>query len=584
MTALGFLGWVWLLRRGLGVRLSFAVLGGVLLSSMNALQYQVDIGKLVGFHLYPWLLLLLATCFEVRRGVGRWEAAIGFSALLGLFFFTSYYPAWHFLFSLLLIGVLYGGMVVTALGLRDAGDRAGKFLQLHWPVIGTVIGVFALALLPFIITYASLIASDTSRSYVLVLSFTPRVPDLINVSRLNLVWGHLLEGIGYQFGSREAQMGSPVLVLMLFSIAAAMQAARLLRGGFRPTTGVERFVLVLSAAAIVIAVITVKYHDLSAWYVVYSLVPGASALRAEGRYLIVFDMLVIVVVTYSMDRLWGWVSTRLGTAKSLAVTTVLGAVLILEQANGVRFRLDKSEELAFMARFPEPPTLCKAFYAEGAARDEGQPLGYYELDAMMIAMRSGIPTINGYSGIAPADAFTITPAGAEYRYKVMDWLKSRGSTRGVCELNMQTASFAPVDVEAAYTTNLNIFAHENLTTLSTLLEAARRFEAEGNDLGNLYPQYLAEHGYLSSMVGDNSGSDRHRTQSGFWLGTRPCGQQLCIGVGVTGKYKEMGGILAAYGDDAARIFFPDPEPWSSGSTYASDARGDLLLLFRITNP
>src|SRR5512143_594050 len=56
MTALGFLGWVWLLRRGLGVRLSFAVLGGVLLSSMNALQYQVDIGKLVGFHLYPWLL------------------------------------------------------------------------------------------------------------------------------------------------------------------------------------------------------------------------------------------------------------------------------------------------------------------------------------------------------------------------------------------------------------------------------------------------------------------------------------------------------------------------------------------------
>ena len=71
-----------------------------------------------------------------------------------------------------------------------------------------------------------------------------------------------------------------------------------------------------------------------------------------------------------------------------------------------------------------PGTDCRAFFIDNPASTD-LPVGYYQLDAMMIAMKVGIPTVNGYSGFAPNEAFTMVPTGAEYKYRILQWLSSK---------------------------------------------------------------------------------------------------------------------------------------------------------------
>ena len=59
MTVLGYAAWLVLLRRALRLDIGFAVLGAVLLTCLNALQQQAQIGKLTAFNLYPVLIGLL---------------------------------------------------------------------------------------------------------------------------------------------------------------------------------------------------------------------------------------------------------------------------------------------------------------------------------------------------------------------------------------------------------------------------------------------------------------------------------------------------------------------------------------------
>jgi hypothetical protein len=585
MTVLGYATSLLLLRRALKLAPGFAVLGSALLTSLNATQFQISIGKLIGFYFCPALigLLYIYVTGPDKTGWRAWLSLTGFGAGLGLLFFTSYYPAWFFLFTLLLFAVLVFARRCLGHGVRDTLRRMAGFVRAHWPQLVAGLAVFVLSLVPFGATYAPVVLARSSRTYSLVLDYLPTIKDIVNVSRSNYVWSPLLSSLHFKFGNREVQMGSPLLILSLFAGFCTFQAGRLARRRQLPSEASGRFIFDLSLAALAIAALTMKFHELSLWYVVYSLVPGASALRAVGRFLIVFDIIAVVVVVYAMDHVYDLLKARDLHANRVLIggMVILGMALAIEQVNGAPFRLNKQVELSLLNRFGTPATGCKAFFINNAPSSD-LPIGYYQLDAMMVSMRADIPTVNGYSGIAPNEVFTLVPAGIEYTYKILRWLDLNHATQGICELDYQSGAFRPVDFSTEYPKYQQLNRASYLEAFSTFHAAAVRFLAQKNDPSGLYPQQLEARGYLDPSFGYKSGASYKWIQDRYWVGALPCGKAQCFGIGIIGSYSDIQDIIETYGARAYRVYFPYPAAFSPEAKPSQETSGELLITFTVT--
>jgi hypothetical protein len=582
MTVFGYFAWLLLLRNALRLETGFAVLGATLLTCLNALQVQAQIGKLSAFYAYPVLIGLLVAWYrrDDRQSWKAWVSILLFAVVLGLLFFTSYYPAWFFVFTALLLAAAAAVVSCAGQGARTTWDSIVRFLVSNrWQLVAGG-GALLLSLIPFAITYAPLVAADATRSFNLVLEFSPRPLDILNVSVHNYVWSPILQAAGFRFGNVEVQMGSPPAVLSLFLIFYLGQLGSVFSRGLRSMSGRRGFMLLLSTTALVIFSLVVQVRGVSLWYLIYEAIPGASALRALGRYLIVIDMIMIGTAVWGLNELYLRVSAGSRHGKYvLAGMVLLSAALVAEQANGTPYRLDKKQQLSFLAGYQQPSLACRAFFITNPASVD-LPVGYYELDAMMIAMKLGLPTVNGYSGFAPDAAFSLVPHGPEYKYRILQWLHATAAEQGICDLDMQSAKFRPVDVASELPVSEQRYRASLLDAYTALYSAASRFVADGRDLSDLYPQFLEEHGYLDPAFGYQAGAAYKWMQNRYWIGERSCPREVCLGIGVVGPFADVREIVARYGPQAQQILFPEPEHFDANSPPPADAQGELLMIFR----
>ncbi|MFN2121281.1 MAG: hypothetical protein ACK2T0_12915 [Anaerolineales bacterium] len=581
MTALGYFAWLLLLRRALRLQLGFAILGATLLTCLNALQVQAQIGKLSAFYAYPVLLGLLVVWHRSRdkRSWKAWTSILLFAILLGLLFFTSYYPAWFFAFTALLYAVVAATASSARRGVQATWKSILRFLASNrWQLLAGA-GALLLSLIPFAITYAPLVAANATRSFNLVLEFSPHPLDIFNVSVRNYIWSPILQAAGFKFGNVEVQMGSPAIVLILALGVYLSQLLSLVRHGFPSMSGRRGFMFLLSTTALAIFVLIVQIRGTSLWYIIYETIPGASALRALGRYLIVVDMIIICMSVWGLNELYLQRGGGRGRSQYiLAALVVLSAALVAEEANGTPYRLDKHEQLALLDKYQQPESWCRTFFVSNADSDN-LPAGYYELDAMMISMKLGLPTINGYSGFTPSAAFSLVPQGPEYEYRILQWLHGNAAEQGICELDMQSVQFRRVDVAAELPGSEQQYRASLLDSFTALYSAASRFVADGHDLSNLYPQFLEENGYLDPALGYQAGKAYKWMQNRYWIGERSCPRGKCLGIGVVGQYADIRDIIARYGPLAERILFPEPERFDVNNPPPSDAQGELLMIF-----
>lgn len=449
LAAAGFSGAAWLFRRRLGLPHAAAALGATLFVAANNLYLKGAHPQLFAL----WLLPLAAgglsgVALALRRGDRRALRRNGAGLALGvpLLLYTSYYVGWLLLFFVALyLAVLTWRTPGARLraGLADAARRFRR--EAAW--LG---GLGLLALVPFLVTYVPAALEIGRRSYPTVLQYAARPVDVANVGPGNLLWGalvrrHVAGGDGVL---HEVWTGFGLFTLALFA-ASLFGLRRLTRTGeraearerhlaeVRERSGLD--LRVLGAAVLVAWALTLKIDGVSLWRLPHAVLPGAGALRALGRAQLVLTLPILIVALDGLVRL-ARASRRAAARGRLPGTALVAALtlaLLAEQVNlHPRARLDVVEARRALAHIPSPPAACQVFHV-APPFPAGRPDYALQIDAMLLAQRFGIPTVNGYSGHFPRDWFGLYRLREPgYTQRVADWMAARDPTATRCALGL----------------------------------------------------------------------------------------------------------------------------------------------------
>ena len=132
-------------------------------------------------------------------------------------------------------------------------------------------------------------------------------------------------------------------------------------------------------------------------------------------------------------------------AKRLVPLALL-AVLIEQHSTLDVAQVDRRAELAEQAQIADAPSACTSFFV--VAPDDARA-SYIVVDAMLLAVATGLPTLNGYSGAAPG-GYLLDPSRSDYSAQVRSWAESHDVLDGLCRLDWarQTWAVAPFEPEA----------------------------------------------------------------------------------------------------------------------------------------
>jgi hypothetical protein len=437
ISLVGFISANILLMRFANVRQPVAALAAAIFVFSNSLYIKMGHPQLYEVNFIPLVAVLFLEAARSRtiRPIGSAMMALTGGVILGLLFSTGYYVAWYFMF-------LSGLVLVFAAVLRfslwpPSALSARLYLSLlrRYSRVGTAGALgFVVGAIPFWKIYAPVITQVSGRQFAEYLENAPTVRELLNVSGDNLLWGRAIDVLNivprdHLFSGEFVLAITPVLLItFLFSVWAVWRD-RLLS---KPEDRFLRItVLACFFAVAFMTVLMVKVGQFSLFWLAWHLVPGANALRAGGRVQLVMNGFVVAVVAIVFTQL---LQTTVSWRLRL-VAWVLLLVCVLEQINVVsNHNLSRAEEMAALRIVPSPLADCRAFYILPHTLERGATI--QQVNAMLIAQVENLPTLNGYSGWAPAGWSLYETALPTYRSNAWLWAASHGIGDGLCEYDL----------------------------------------------------------------------------------------------------------------------------------------------------
>jgi hypothetical protein len=201
-------------------------------------------------------------------------------------------------------------------------------------------------------------------------------------------------------------------------------------------------ILALTITALVLQAISIRFGHFSLWWLVWKFVPGGSAIRVPFRLQFMTGLTVTLAVLLILDY-WYRAERLKGSVARPAALIALVAFLVIEQVNLTPTALiDRSQELVRLDEVPPVPERCRTFYIADS-NPAGRPPFAYQIDAMLISQRAGIPTVNGYSGWGPKDWALEDPTVATYTKSADRWLRNNGLVDQACVLDQATRTWTP---------------------------------------------------------------------------------------------------------------------------------------------
>jgi hypothetical protein len=443
MRATGFLGMHAACRRVLGLPFGWSLLGAALFTLSNNLFIRASHAQLFSVGFLPVLAVLLhgagAALFGRRpRALLGWGAA--FVLLFAALLMTGFYMAWYFVF---LAGATFLAWLAVA---GEAPRRALVASVRAAPLpLGLLAALAVLANLPFLRLYLPKAAETGMHPWEAALQHAPTPLDVLHVGEANLLFGWLVTLLNGAFRPdfpswSERMTGLPPVLLLCFAAAAVWLwrgAATAAGGDLGPSR--RAWLQALALASVATWALTLRFGDLTGWWLVWSAVPGARAARVVARYQLVLALPVIALAVLALST---W-ARRLPAA----AVAVLAALLLLEQANGYApLFLDRPLELARLRSVPPPPAGCRAFWVSVARAESrfGEAVDdpyNHNTEAMLIASVLRLPTVNGISTFNPPGWPAGWPGQDGYEAEVAAWAERHGLT-GLCALDLQRMTWS----------------------------------------------------------------------------------------------------------------------------------------------
>lgn len=449
ITAVGFASMLWLLRRLLRLNPWLQILGASLFTVSNLYYVQMTHPQLISVAFIPLLYVLAIEYWRAtNRNLARaYIAAVG--VLLAFLLFTTFEVGW---FAILLCAAVF--VLFTLCSILSAWSMwpARRGAQLLWMrkwdlLLGGC--AFAFALVPFFAIYLPVLRHMKGRSLEDALQYIPGLLSAFDVGGPNLFWGGIARAIYRVWGPSgppEHPAGWPILTLCIFVVSGFYFAILLYRFRNRRPSGQKQSLALLTAislACIALWLVSVRIHGATTgWSIVWNWIPGASAIRVPQRISLVLNVGLVLV---SMAGLSAFIRAQSGhRVRLLLAVILLPIVLLAEQVNSTpSHKISRLWETRRFEKIPRPPKTCSSFFISDESPGVANPI-VTQTDAMLIAQRFDIPTLNGYSGWFPKgwNLFQTLDDGG---YAAILWARGRGVNRGLCGLDFAVGRWYSVD-------------------------------------------------------------------------------------------------------------------------------------------
>jgi hypothetical protein len=432
IKAIGFFGFLTAAQRMLKLSFAWALLGAAVFTLSNNSYMQLSHAQLLSVAFAPVEALLLHHTLQALLALQS-KRLFKVGSLTVLLFaawmMTCLYTAWFFAtFTLIVLATQ-----LVLIGRPRIRQLADAVLASKGALLGIAI-VAALALLPFVSVYVAGAGVSRQRPWSEILYYVPTLFDSFNVGPDNLLFGNQIQALhaGCQMcdlgtGEREAGL-SPILLVL-----AGVCVLAIFKREVAVPPAIRTALIGMASASLILFLLAIRIDQDSGWSWMYQYWPGAGGLRVVARiFLFLAAPVTALAIWYLSQSTW-----------SRAVVLTMCALLLAEQINlSPITTLDRRLLISRTSGIPAAPAGCKAFFTTASPDtvdgDPSFPVGAlypHNVDAMIIAERVHLPTINGYASFNPPDWNFGSPTRPDYLLRVQQYTRTH-KLKGVCQLDL----------------------------------------------------------------------------------------------------------------------------------------------------
>jgi hypothetical protein len=441
LTAVGFAGFYLLVSRNTSLSRPIVLLLCLVFTFSNAMFLKLGHPQMLSLNWIPWIVVFGQRSVTASKGREAWAFTTGL--LAGLVIYSAFYVGWFFFLVLPIVGLLFSILRARSIGFSPFFKSIRPKRSWVPRVITLGIG-FAIMLVPFALTYLPVARKAPPKKFFEPMFYAPRPADVFNFSGSNYLWGSIARRLfnnSPRLSNGEISLAlTPFLTILLIGTAVTLIALRR-RGPDSPSNSSRHdLALALFITAIILRLLPVKFSFGSFWVLPWNVVPGARAIRAIDRLQVLNIFIAVLAIALALSEITRHRHDRRVLAKVLFAAQALLVLSVFEQLNVNRNNtFDRSQELRLIVVTPDPPKECRSFYLDDPSRTT--PLYVLNIDAMVIASSTGLPTVNGYSGQFPPGYFP-DPTQAEYRSVIQNWVAANNVGEGFCRLDRITMTWS----------------------------------------------------------------------------------------------------------------------------------------------
>lgn len=403
----------------------------VLIGTLNyAFLTQLSHLQTLGFGLTFWLWALVVAIVLHPNRAAKW-----FVPLLIPLFLLQALTAWYAIVFTLVIGCLMAvGMIIFAPQLlKSIGTSLGaasRVLVRHHPLVAALSGALSLSL-AVLWTYIYFPSFSTAgKPWSEYVTYAPTLSDIVNVSQGDGPWQVLFRRLSLfdETLSMERATGITPIMLASFLIAAAICLGLVSRGHL--ALRIRFYLVIVFTVVSALALFIVDARGEGLYHLLWSYVPGAGSIRSALRVNILLVPLMGLGLGILCERFLDSTSANRSSARTASVV-VVGALLALiaaEQFRGINATWTRGDFIP--ERFANVPAQlqasdCRSFVISEQPQP-GEQWWEMPVSAVNIAVLSGVPTLNGYSGNPPEgypNFYRQTPDSVE---AIVAWSEANG--------------------------------------------------------------------------------------------------------------------------------------------------------------